>query len=174
MKFIDLAKKRYSVRSYQQTQVEKEKLDIILKAGSVSPTAGNCQPNNFLVVNSAEALSKLSTATNAHGAPLAIVVCASKKKAWVRAFDNSSMLEIDATIATDHMMMCAEDLRLSSCWLTYFNPTIVCKVFNIPSDLVPVNILVIGYSADKSPLSADRHTNGARNSISEITKYNSF
>ena len=174
MNFIELAKKRYSVRSYQPTTVEKEKLDIILSAGYVSPTAGNCQPNNFLVVNNTEGLSKLSTATNAHGAPLAIIVCASKKNAWVRPFDKSSMLEIDATIATDHMMMCAEDLGLSTCWLTYFDPAIVRKVFNIPTDLVPVNILVVGYSADKSPSSSDRHSKGARKPISEIIKYNSF
>ena len=65
--------------------------------------------------------------------------------------------DIDSSIATVHMMMCAQDLGLSSCWITYFDPAIVHKKFNIPSNLVPVNILAIGYGADR-PQSPDRYT----------------
>ena len=83
------------------------------------------------------------------------------------------MVDIDATIATDHMMMCAESLGLQTCWITYFNPEILRESFNIPANLIPVNILVIGYSADKTALSKDRHSE-TRKAISEIVTYDSF
>jgi len=173
MRFIDLAKKRYSVRNYKKTAVEKEKLDIILESAHVSPTAANCEPNHFLVINNESGLKKLSTATDTHGGTLAIIVCGDKKTAWVRPYDNHSMVDIDATIATDHMMMCAESLDLSTCWITYFNPEILTKAFNIPSNLIPVNILVIGYSADKEPLSGERHSE-TRKAMSKMVTYDSF
>lgn len=173
MTFIDLAKKRYSVRNYQTIEIEKEKLDTILQAGRVAPTAANQQPVHFIVANDQESLQKLSKGTNAHKAPLAIIVCADKNTAWVRPFDKHSMVDIDATIATDHMMMCAEDLGLSSCWLTYFEPEKICNEFNIPANLIPINILVIGYSADKAPQSPERHSK-MRYPISDLVTFGSF
>lgn len=173
MDFINLAKKRYSVRDYCQTPVEQEKLDTILQAGQVAPTAANRQPNHFLVLNTSESLAKLSKGANLHGAPLAIVICGDKNSVWIRPFDNHNMLDIDATIATDHLMLCAEDLGLSSCWITYFDPQIVRTEMNLPSNLVPINILVIGYSADKMPQSENRHTQ-TRKPLSSMITYGSF
>jgi len=170
--FLTLAKERFSVRSYQKKPVETEKLNAILEAGRIAPTAANQQPCIFLVLNEDEALAKLSEACTPHGAPLAVVVCAEKASAWVRPFDKANMSEIDSTIAADHMMMCAQDLGLSSCWITYFNPAIVRKQFNIPNGIVPVNILVFGYSAEK-PVSPDRHSQ-TRKPLNTIVKYSSF
>lgn len=172
MTFLELAKKRYSVREYQQKHVEDEKLNMILEAGWVSPTAANQQPNRFLVLNEAADLKKLEKACNPHGAPLAIVICVDKNTAWIRPFDKASMVHIDSTIATDHMMMCAEDLGLGSCWITYFDPAIVRKEFNIPENLIPVNILAIGYPAG-NPASPERHSK-TRNPLNDIVQYNSF
>lgn len=173
MQFIELAKKRYSVRNYQGVTVEKEKLDTILQAGRVAPTASNLQPVHLVVANDSASLKKLSKGTNAHQAPLAIIVCTDKNTSWVRPFDNHSMADIDATIVTDHMMMCAEDLGLASCWLTYFDPQIIRNEFNIPANYIPVNILAIGYSADKTPQSSERHSS-TRQSISEMVSFGTF
>ena len=170
--FLELAKSRYSVRKYQNRAVETEKLTAILEAGRVAPTAANKQPCVFLVLNDKETIEKLTHACNPHGAPLAIVVCADKNIAWVRPFDNASMIEVDSTIAADHIMMCAQNLGLSSCWITYFDPAIIRKDFNIPDNLVPVNILVIGYG-DDNPQSPDRHER-TRKSLNSIVKYTTF
>lgn len=172
MSFLDLAKKRYSVRKYENKPVETEKLNAVLEAGHVAPTAANQQPNTFLVLNDSNAIAKLGKACTPHGAPLAIIVCADKNVAWVRPFDNASMVDIDSTIATDHMMMAAQDLGLSTCWITYFDPAIVRKQFNIPNNLVPINILVIGYGADR-PQSSNRHSE-TRKPLNAIVKYQSF
>lgn len=170
--FLDLAKSRYSVRKYENRAVEAEKLTAILEAGHVAPTAANKQPCIFLVLNNEESIEKVCKACSTHGAPLAIVVCADKKSVWVRPFDKASMVDIDSSIAADHMMLCAQDLGLSSCWITYFDPAIVRKEFNIPDNLVPVNILAIGYGADE-PQSPDRHTQ-TRKPLDSIVKYSSF
>ncbi len=170
--FLDLAKSRYSVRKYEDKSVEAEKLTAVLEAGRIAPTAANQQPCVFLVLNDKKSIEKLRSACNPHGAPLAIIVCADKKSAWIRPFDKASMIEIDSSIAADHIMLCAQDLGLSSCWITYFDPVIVRKEFNIPENLVPVNILVIGYGAD-NPQSPDRYAK-TRKPLDSIVKYSSF
>lgn len=172
MNFLDLAKKRYSVRNYLSKPVEKEKVNMILEAGRVAPTAVNKQPNRFLVLDDAEALEKLAKGANSHGASLAVIVCSDKNSVWIRPFDQAPMCDIDASIATDHMMMCAEDLGLGSCWITYFDPAVVRAEFNIPEHLIPINVLAIGYAAG-DPASAARHST-MRKPLNNIVRYKSF
>ena len=54
--------------------------------------------------------------------------------------------DIDASILTDHMMLQATELGLGSVWVCYFNPDILCREFELPEHLEPINILAIGYS----------------------------
>ena len=74
MNFLDIAKTRYSVRSYKDKRVEKEKLEQILEAAHVAPTAANLQPVRLLVVQEKEGLDKISEAANIYSAPLAIII----------------------------------------------------------------------------------------------------
>ena len=146
MNFLELAKERYSVRKYASTTVEASKLENILEAGRVAPTAANKQPQRFLVISSSEGLTKLSKAANIHGAPLAVVVCAMKDTAWKRPQDGHLMVDIDTTIATTHMMLQAWSEGVGSCWITWFDPAIVRSEFSLPDNVVPVNILSLGYA----------------------------
>ncbi len=149
MNFLQLAKERHSVRKYTPKPVEEAKLRNILEAGRVAPTAANFQPQRFLVLSSAEALEKLAKAGNMHGAPFAVVICSRKDKAWQRPQDGHSMADIDATIATTQMMLQAWSEGIASCWITWFDPAVVRREFALPDAVIPVNILVLGYSADK-------------------------
>lgn len=103
---------------------------------------------HLIVAQSDEALAKVSEAANIYGAPLAIIVCADNNKAWVRPFDKKQTGDIDASILTDHMMFQATELGLGSVWVCYFKPDILSKVFHLPANLEPINILAIGYSAE--------------------------
>lgn len=87
MDFLTLAKQRCSVRRFKKTEVEEEKLEKLLEAAHVAPTAANQQSQRLLVVKSAEGLQKLSKATNSHGAPLAIIICGDHDNVFVRPFD---------------------------------------------------------------------------------------
>ena len=146
MNFLDLAKKRYTVRAYKKQQVEREKLDTILEAGRVAPTGANKQPQHLIVVQSEEGQNKIGKAANIYGAPLAIIVCSNIKETWVRPFDKKKLTDIDASIVTDHMMLAATDLGLGSVWICYFKPDVIKTEFNLPCNLEPINILVIGYA----------------------------
>ncbi len=170
--FLNFAKSRHSVRNYEEKEVEQVKIDEILEAGRIAPSAANKQPCRFLVLKEKESIKKLQKACNSHGAPLVMVVCSNKHSVWVRPFDNASMIDIDASIATDHMMMCAQDLGLSSCWITYFKPDILRKEFKIPHELIPINILAIGYGKE-APKSIERYAQD-RNAMKDIVYYNSF
>lgn len=149
MDFINIAKKRHSVRSYTSQKVEPEKLEQILEAAHVAPTAANLQPVHLIAVQSEEGLAKISKAAGIYNAPLAIIVCADHEKAWVRPFDQKQTGDIDASILTDHMMLQATELGLGTVWVCYFKPDVLREEFQLPDHLEPVNILVIGYSADK-------------------------
>ncbi len=172
MEFLTLAKQRCSVRKYKQNAIEKEKLDKILEAARVAPTAANQQSHRLLVVNSKDGLQKLAKGVNYHGAPLVIIVCGDHSNVFVRPFDKKDMVMVDATIVADHIVLEAEDLGLSSCWLTYFEPAIIRKEFNIPENFEPVAIIALGY-ADVAKASPDRHTRD-RKAIEDFVYYESF
>ncbi len=151
MNFIELAKKRHSVRNYSTKKVEREKLNKILQAAQIAPTAANLQPIKLIVVQDEENIKKLSKGANTYNAPLAIIVCADHNKVWTRPFDNKKTCDIDASIITDHMMLEATDLNLGSVWICYFKPDIIKTEFSLPDNLEPINILAIGYSANEEP-----------------------
>lgn len=156
MDFLQLAKKRYSVRSYQPRKVEKEKLLKILEAARIAPTGANRQPHRLIVVQEASGLERLKKAANVFEAPMAIIVCADHRVSWKRHFDGKDVADIDAAIVTDHMMLEATQLDLGTVWICHFNPKVLKSEFNIPENLEPINILAIGYSADTAQ-SPDRH-----------------
>ena len=169
MDFLNIAKSRCSIRSYTDQKVEKEKLDKILEAAHVAPTAANLQPVRLLVVQEKENLNKIGKAANIYQAPLAIIVCADHSKAWTRPFDGKQTTDIDASILTDHMMLQATELGLGSVWICYFKPEIIKQEFHLPETLEPVNILAVGYSAE-TPASPERHS-GQRISINELVSF---
>lgn len=169
MDFLTIAKTRCSIRSYADRKVEPEKLERLLEAAHVAPTAANLQPVRLLVVQSEEGLAKLGKAANLYGAPLAVVVCADLDKAWTRPFDRKQTGDIDASILTDHMMLQAAELGLGSVWICYFQPDVLRREFDLPANLEPVNILAVGYAAE-SFADPERHSR-ARIPLAELVSY---
>lgn len=169
MDFIEIAKKRYSVRNYQDKKVEEEKLHQILEAARVAPTAANLQPVRLVVVQSREGLEKIGKAANIYGAPLAVIVCADHSRAWVRPFDKKQTGDIDASILTDHMMLQATELGLGSVWICYFKPDVIRQEFGLSEELEPVNILAVGY-ADEEAADPERHAQ-TRIPIEKLVSY---
>ena len=169
MDFIEIAKKRYSVRGYQDKKVEEEKLEKILEAAHVAPTAANLQPIRLIVVQRREGHAKIGKGANLYGAPLAVIVCADHGKAWVRPFDKKQTADIDASILTDHMMLQATELGLGSVWICYFKPDVISREFGLPENLEPVNILAVGYS-DEEAADPERHSQ-TRIPVEELVSY---
>jgi len=147
--FLELAKARFSVRYYSKQQVEQEKIDAILEAAKIAPTAKNQQPFHIYVLKGADAIKRVNEVTRcAYQAPVVFVVCYDKAKAWQNPFDatdNSGVM--DATIVGTHMMLEAAEQGLGSCWIKYFDPKALAAVFEIPANLTPSFMLDVGYPA---------------------------
>ena len=165
MDFLDLAKRRYSVRTYKETPVEEEKVARILEAARVSPSAANPQPTR-LSSSITRALAGKAQPRQMSIARLSPSSSRTTRKAWKRPADGKSTVDIDASIATDHMMMEATSLGLGSVWICWFDPEVVTHEFGLPETLEPINILAIGYS-DGPAKSPDRHVT-ERISVGEL------
>ena len=155
MEFQKLIEERYSVREYQNKPVEQEKIDAILKAGNIAPTAKNNQPQQIYVINSKEGLEKVKKLTAcAFNAPVVFLCCGNKNREIISSISGLSMMQIDVSIVQTHMMLKATDLGLGSCWVCYFQPEDAVKLFNLPSNVIPYSLLFVGYpSADAKPSS---------------------
>lgn len=152
MSFIDLCHERRSVRTFDERPVEQEKLDLILEAGRVAPTAANLQPQRILVLRSEDAMAKAREAAGRmmHNASCALLVCYDATESWKgEAFGEPDYDggEVDAAIVTTAMMMEATDLGLGTLWVRGFNAPKVSEVFELPDHLRPVCFLVLGYPA---------------------------
>jgi nitroreductase len=172
MDFLEIIKKRYSERKYENKKVEEDKLLKILEAGRIAPTGANAQPQRIIVVQQKESMDKLNKCANLYGAPLALIVCGDHKNSWKRSFDGKDILDIDVSIVTDHMMLQATELGLASVWICYFNPAVLREEFNLPENVEPVNILAIGYAAGEAP-SPDRHDK-ARKPLEATVHYEKY
>lgn len=168
--FMDLAKSRYSVRSFKNTPVEEEKIGLILEAAKIAPTAKNLQPQIVYAVRGSGALEKLkSVCPCTYGAPLVFAIGYDKDSMWVHPDDPSfNSGYIDTSIALTHMMLEATDLGLGSCWVCRFSPAGVKSALGIPDNIVITSLLPVGYPSDGSEPSP-RHT--AYKDTSELVKF---
>ena len=151
MEFEKLISERYSVRKFKDIPLTKECIDKILKAGHIAPTGCNAQPQRILVINSEESLEKLRHCTKCHfNAPCAFLVCYNRDESWRRPYDGALAAPVDAAIVATHMMLAAHDAGAGSCWVMHFDPAAMREAFNIPENIIPEALLVMGYPADDS------------------------
>ena len=156
MNFLELAKQRCSIRSFADIPVEKEKLNYILEAARVAPTACNRQPQRIIVVQDLKNIKKVEKAYKTFGSTCVLLICRDDRLALSREFDNKSPGDLDIGIITDHMMLAARDVGIGSVMVGLFDPGIIRKEFNIPDYVEPTALLILGYPKDGF-LSADRH-----------------
>ena len=173
MEFMDLIRKRYSVRRFDSgRKVEQEKIGRLLEAVRLSPSAHNFQSFRVLVLEGEEALEKLKSCTPCHyHAPLAFVVSFDKDVCWKREADGKSAGQIDAAIAAVHLMLAAYDEGIGGTWVMGFDEAALRRTFHIPDRLEPTAVFVCGYpAADVRPSS--RH--GQRQPVEEFTVYGDY
>ena len=149
MEFEQLITERYSVRNFKPEHLPQETIDKILEAGHKAPTGCNYQPQRILVLNTDESISKLKNCTKCHfNAPTAMLVCHNKDESWVRKYDGALSSPVDAVIVTTHMMLACQNEGIGTCWVMHFDPDAMRETFNIPDNLEPIALLVMGYPSD--------------------------
>lgn len=160
MNFIDLAKSRYSCRKFSDRVVEDEKLNIVLDAGRLAPTATNAQPVSVLVLKSEEALNKLRALTRmTYNANLVLVVCYDTSVSWKAKNynDDFDAGDMDASIVTTHMALAAKDVGLDTLWARAFNAEDVARAFELPASVKVACILDVGYADEEQGGPSPRH-----------------
>lgn len=172
MDFEKVISERYSVRKFENKHIEQEIIDKILHAGHIAPTGCNLQPQRILVLNNDETILKLKKCTKCHfDAPCAMLICYNSEETWTRPFDGAISAPVDASIVTTHMMLEAKNLGLGSCWVMHFDPSATRSEFNLPENIVPHALLVMGYPHENAaPL--DMHSNVRP--LDDIVFYDSF
>jgi nitroreductase len=157
MKLFEIAKARYSCRNYKSQEVEKDKIITILEAARVAPSGVNFQPWHFIVIQSLENKEKVCQAYNREWfktAPLFIIACGDHKISWKRN-DGKDIMDIDVTIAIDHLILQATELGLGTCWVCNFNIKKLKENFKLPDHIEPIAIIPLGYPNDTAV--PDRH-----------------
>lgn len=151
MDFEKVIDERYSVRDFKPEHLTKSVIDKILKAGHKAPTGCNFQPQRILVLNTDESIEKLKECTKCHfNAPTAMLVCHNKEESWKRVYDGALSSPVDAVIVTTYMMLAAQNEGVGTCWVMHFNPVAMRENFNIPNNIEPVALLVMGYPAEQA------------------------
>lgn len=172
MEFKKLIADRYSVRQFGSEHLKKEDVDKILGAGHKAPTGCNNQPQRILVLNTDESVGKLQNCTKCHfNAPAAMLVCYNRDESWIRPYDKSMSAPVDAAIVATHMMLAAHDIGVGCCWVMHFDPIAMKNTFNIPDNIEPVALLVLGYPTEDSK-PKDMHSKFRR--IEEVVFYDKF
>lgn len=152
MEYSELIAKRYSVRAYRPDPVEDGKLQAVLDAARLAPTAANRQPIQLVVMRTAgrEAeIGKIYRRPWFVQAPLVIAVCAISSQAWVRESDRFNARLIDAAIVADHLILAATNQGLGTCWIAAFNVEAARSVLQLPAEAEPVIFTPLGYPADQ-------------------------
>ena len=152
MSFMELARTRYSVRSFKDTPIEEEKLNLILEAGRIAPTACNNQPQKIYVAKSEESRKKLASVCRCtFDAPVILVVCYDRNLDWKNKLQPGyESGETDAAIVCTHMMLQAFELGIGSCWVGYFNANEIANALGLPENITVSALLPIGYPADNA------------------------
>jgi len=169
MDFIELAKKRFSVRGYLDKDVDDSLVMEILEAARWAPSACNNQPWSFIVIRSAEFKLRLQAVYNRTwflSAPVIIAVCCDRSQSWKRA-DGKDYGDVDIAIAMDHLTLAAAEKGLGTCWIGSFKYRETCEALKLPENIDPVALTPLGYSSMKEPVKA-------RKELSQIVHWNYF
>lgn len=148
MNFLELVKKRYSVREFLAKDIEQEKIDYIVETVRLAPSAVNKQPWKLFFVTEKKVLQELATCYSREWfktAPACFVVCGNHSESWHR-FDGKDHCDVDISIAVEHLVLAAAEQGLGSCWVCNFDMKKCSEVMNLSEEWEPIALIPIGYA----------------------------
>ena len=164
MDFLELTKKRYSVRAYKSTPVEDEKVKYILEAARMAPTGSNQQAFQLVLVHTKGREEELRPIYNRDWfvqAPIVICACATTTPGQSY---NEGRSYRNVAIVMDHLILAATNLGLGTCWVGAFNPDAAREILGLPDEVKPIVFATVGYSDGEAGLKK-------RKSIDELVRY---
>ena len=149
MEFKEVIRNRYSCKKYSGRQVETEKLEAILEAGRLVPTAKNLQEQHIYVIQSPEVLARIDAVTPCrYGAPTVIAVAFDKDNVFTYPGGKRDSGVEDASIVATHMILAAADEGVDSCWINNLNPDQLAADLGLPENEEILMAMDLGYAAE--------------------------
>lgn len=169
MEFHEVVKERYSCKGFGPGKVPTEKLNAILEAGRLAPTAKNLQEQRIYVIQSEEGLAKIDAATPCrYGATTCVVVAFDRNNTFTYPGGKRNSGVEDASIVATHLMLAAANEGVDSCWLNFFDPDKLAEALGLPENEEILMILDLGYAAEGTePLP----NHASRKPLSETAAY---
>ena len=170
MEVMEALKGRQSIKSYLPTPVEQEKLEKVLEAGRLAPSAYNDQNRKFVVITDPTIKKAIREKADAQPmieqAPVVIAVCASADMGDVMPNGEKSY-PINMALCGAYMMLEAYDQGLGTCWLGAYNADAVQEILGVPQGAKVVTLIPLGYhdgTQERKP----------RKPLEEIVSYNQY
>ena len=169
MEFSEVVKKRYSCKKYDGRKVEKAKLEAILEAGRLAPTAKNLQEQHIYVLESEESLAAVDKVTPCrYGASTVLAMAFDKNNVFTYPGEKRDSGVEDATIVATHMILAAANEGVDSCWINFFNPDQLAEELKLPENEEILMLMDLGYAAQGAgPL----ENHGSRKELKETVSY---
>ena len=169
MEFKEVIKSRYSCKKYSDKPVEAEKIQAILEAGRLAPTAKNLQEQHVYVISSPDVFEKIDKVTPCrYGAPTVLVVAFDKTNVYTYPGEKRNSGVEDATIVATHMILAAADEGVDSCWLNRLDPDELAEELGLPENEEILMVMDLGYAAEGAGPLANHFS---RKPLSETVSY---
>jgi len=180
MDFVELVKKRRSVRGYLDRAVEREKIDYCVEAARLAPSACNSQPWHFVVVDEPGLRGQVAKATFGRmfsfnhfsmQAPVLVAIVSEKQKMFARFGEivkKKDFHSMDVGIAAEHFCLAAAEMELGTCMLGWFDEAAIKKLLNVPKNKCVELVITVGYAEKEE--TKDKN----RKETDEIRSYNGY
>jgi len=147
MELMEAIRKRYSCRAYADRAVEPDKLEFVLEAARLAPSAKNLQDWRFIVVTDPDMRRRLQAASADQAfvgqAPVVLVACSVSNR--IMNMCAQPYASINVAIALEHIALAATSQGLATCWIGSFDPHSVRRILHIPSHIAVVELMTLGY-----------------------------
>lgn len=169
MEFEEVIKNRKSVRKFKNKEVPDELIDKIIELANLSPSAGNLQARNVIIVKDRRMKERVAeiclNQSFISEAPVVFVILANLNESSSKYGERGEKLYAlqDATIFASYLQLIATNYGLSSCWVGAFDEEELGKLFNLEKKLKPIAVIPLGY-ADEN------RERPPRKSINELIK----
>ncbi|RLE01056.1 MAG: hypothetical protein DRI99_07870, partial [Candidatus Aminicenantes bacterium] len=160
---LKLIWQRRSIRRFLESPIPREKILLCLEAARWAPSAENVQPWRFLVIDDSEVKQRFAEkvfsgiyfpSRFAQHAPVLILVLARLDILANRVgkqIQGVAYHLLDIGMAGEHLVLQAEELGLSTCWIGWFNLKKARKFFSIPRKYKIISLIALGYAAKRPP-----------------------
>lgn len=156
MEILPEIKNRRSVRKYNDRDVTDEQIKALIEAARLAPSGSNKQPWDFLVIRSRKLREKISVLDHNQSwmltAPV-FIVCIGNAR--YRGDGDMERVIRDSAIATEHILLQAEHMGLSSCWTGWYDQKEMRELLELDDDCYVIGVVTIGY-ADETPSARPR------------------